>query len=127
MVIVSLWKSEKKCLVCVVLEAADFETALAATGFGKFNLILLLIAFPAALAPVFESTTMSYVFPAAQCDLDLSLQNKGTLNAITYLGNKNIWNAFCVLKLRFFKFLQEWLLAVCFGDFLRTLSAVRKF
>lgn len=65
---------------------ADFETALAATGFGKFNFILLIIAIPAALAPMFESTTMSFVFPAAQCDLDLTLQNKGTLNAVTYLG-----------------------------------------
>lgn len=65
---------------------ADFETALLATGFGRFNYILLLISVPAALAPMFETTTMSLVFPAAQCDLDLSLQNKGTLNAITYLG-----------------------------------------
>lgn len=69
-------------------DEADFETALAATGFGKFNLILLIIAFPAALAPMFESTSMSFVFPAAQCDLDLTLQNKGTLNAITYLGGQ---------------------------------------
>lgn len=29
---------------------------------------------------------MSYVFPAAQCDLDLSLQDKGLLNAATYIG-----------------------------------------
>lgn len=29
---------------------------------------------------------MSYVFPAAQCDLDLSLQDKGMLNAATYIG-----------------------------------------
>ncbi|KAL3279270.1 hypothetical protein HHI36_016780 [Cryptolaemus montrouzieri] len=35
---------------------------------------------------VIETTTMSYVFPAAQCDLDLSLGDKGMLNAITYGG-----------------------------------------
>ncbi|KAL3279279.1 hypothetical protein HHI36_016787, partial [Cryptolaemus montrouzieri] len=29
---------------------------------------------------------MSYVFPAAQCDLDLNLGDKGLLNAITYVG-----------------------------------------
>lgn len=68
------------------VETADFETAIKATGFGKYNGMLLLISIPAALAPMFETTTMSLVFPAAQCDLDLSLQNKGTLNAITYLG-----------------------------------------
>lgn len=30
---------------------------------------------------------MAYVFPAAQCDLDLSLEDKGLLNAITYSGD----------------------------------------
>ncbi|RZC39043.1 Sugar tr and/or MFS 1 domain containing protein, partial [Asbolus verrucosus] len=65
---------------------ADFETAISATGFGKYNLFLILIAVPAGWSSIFETTTMSYVFPAAQCDLDLSLDDKGLLNAITYLG-----------------------------------------
>lgn len=29
---------------------------------------------------------MSYVFPAAQCDLELTLANKGLLNAVIYAG-----------------------------------------
>lgn len=66
--------------------AADFETAIVATGFGRFNYALLLLSIPAALSPMFETTTMSLVFPAAQYDLNLSLGNKGVLNAITYLG-----------------------------------------
>jgi VNT family MFS transporter (synaptic vesicle glycoprotein 2) len=65
---------------------ADFETAISATGFGKYNLLLILVAIPSGWSPVFETTTMSYVFPAAQCDLTLSLEDKGHLNAITYAG-----------------------------------------
>ncbi|XP_068910936.1 synaptic vesicle glycoprotein 2B-like isoform X2 [Tenebrio molitor] len=67
-------------------EPADFETAISATKFGKYNLLLILIAIPAGWSSIFETTTMSYVFPAAQCDLDLSLDDKGLLNAVTYLG-----------------------------------------
>jgi hypothetical protein len=69
-----------------ISEPADFETAISATKFGKYNLLLILIAIPAGWSSIFETTTMSYVFPAAQCDLDLSLDDKGLLNAVTYLG-----------------------------------------
>ncbi|XP_058059675.1 uncharacterized protein LOC131210441 [Anopheles bellator] len=65
---------------------ADFETAIAATGYGRFNCILLLIAMPCCMTTVFETTTMSYVLPSAECDLNLSLADKGMLNAITYGG-----------------------------------------
>ncbi|XP_049535311.1 uncharacterized protein LOC125950949 isoform X1 [Anopheles darlingi] len=65
---------------------ADFETAIAATGYGRFNYILLLIAMPCCMTTVFETTTMSYVLPSAECDLNLSLADKGMLNAITYTG-----------------------------------------
>lgn len=65
---------------------ADFETAISETGFGKFNFILLLVAIPSGWAALLESISMSYVFPAAQCDLKLTLENKGMLNAVTYIG-----------------------------------------
>lgn len=65
---------------------ADFETAIAATGYGRFNYILLLVAMPCCMTTVFETTTMSYVLPSAECDLNLSLADKGMLNAITYTG-----------------------------------------
>ncbi|XP_050083648.1 uncharacterized protein LOC126570149 isoform X2 [Anopheles aquasalis] len=65
---------------------ADFERAIAATGYGRFNYILLLIAMPCCMTTVFETTTMSYVLPSAECDLNLSLADKGMLNAITYTG-----------------------------------------
>lgn len=67
-------------------KAADFETAIAATGYGKFNYLLLLIAAPCCFTSVFETTTMSIILPSAECDLNLSLVDKGILNAITYGG-----------------------------------------
>lgn len=71
-------------------EPADFEKAISATGFGKFNYLLYLISITAGWSSIFETTTMSYVFPAAQCDLELTLSNKGQLNAVTYLGKMKI-------------------------------------
>lgn len=65
---------------------ADFETAIAVTGYGKFNYLILLIAMPCCMSTVFETTTMSYVLPSAECDLHLTLVDKGTLNAVTYGG-----------------------------------------
>ncbi|XP_044762313.1 synaptic vesicle glycoprotein 2B-like isoform X2 [Coccinella septempunctata] len=65
---------------------ADFETAVSATSFGKFNWFLICVAIPVSWANLFETTTMSYVFPAAQCDLNLTLEDKGMLNAAVYCG-----------------------------------------
>ncbi|XP_030567036.1 synaptic vesicle glycoprotein 2C [Drosophila novamexicana] len=67
-------------------QPADFETAIDAAGFGMFNILLLLVAVPAAMGTVYETSTMSYILPSAECDLHLSLIDKGVLNAITYAG-----------------------------------------
>ncbi|XP_018562409.1 synaptic vesicle glycoprotein 2B-like [Anoplophora glabripennis] len=67
-------------------EGSTFENAVTLTGFGKFNVILILVIIPGIWAPIFETTTMSYSFAAAHCDLKLSLEDKGYLNSITYLG-----------------------------------------
>lgn len=72
-------------------DKADFETAIEATKFGKFNILLLLVALPAGWTAVFDTAVMSYVFPAAQCDLALTLLDKGTLNAIIYGGKKKCY------------------------------------
>lgn len=66
--------------------AADFETAIDSAGFGMFNMLLLISAVPAAMGTVYETSTMSYILPSAECDLQLSLLDKGILNAITYAG-----------------------------------------
>ncbi|XP_044761384.1 synaptic vesicle glycoprotein 2B-like [Coccinella septempunctata] len=67
-------------------ENADFETAISATGFGKFNVFLLFATLPTCWASIFQLTTISYVFPNAQCDLSLSLEDKGLLSAVTFAG-----------------------------------------
>ncbi|KRT78777.1 membrane transporter, partial [Oryctes borbonicus] len=68
------------------LTDANFEAAISATSFGKFNFLLLALSVPCCWASMMDTSSMSYVVPAAHCDLDLSLQQRGMLNAITYLG-----------------------------------------
>ncbi|XP_068081564.1 synaptic vesicle glycoprotein 2A isoform X2 [Anabrus simplex] len=70
-----------------VSEAADFETAVSHTGYGRFNILLLSAAFLGIIGNLFGSTALSYVLPAAQCDLNLTNFDKGTLNAMIYAGS----------------------------------------
>ncbi|XP_072399916.1 synaptic vesicle glycoprotein 2C-like [Diabrotica undecimpunctata] len=67
-------------------EPATFEQAVRKTGFGKFNITLMALTFFGICSPMFETTNMSYIFASAQCDLDLSLQDKGYLNSMVYAG-----------------------------------------
>ncbi|KAI8129156.1 Synaptic vesicle glycoprotein 2A, partial [Lucilia cuprina] len=67
-------------------EPANFDKAIETAGFGFFNLLLLVVAITAILANVFSTTTMAYILPIAECDLKLTLINKGTLNSATYAG-----------------------------------------
>ncbi|GBP59831.1 Synaptic vesicle glycoprotein 2C [Eumeta japonica] len=67
-------------------EAADFEAAISATGYGKFNILLMLSAFPAFWSSVSVTSSVSYIFTRAKCDMQLSLLNMGTITAITYGG-----------------------------------------
>jgi hypothetical protein len=48
--------------------------------------MLNLVAIPAAWSIVFDTTTMSYILPSAECDLHLSNLDKGILNAMVYGG-----------------------------------------
>lgn len=60
---------------------------------GKFHLLVYAISITSGWSSMFETTTMSYVFPAAECDLSLNLEDKGLLNAVTYIGkSKNTMN-----------------------------------
>ncbi|CAG9860342.1 unnamed protein product [Phyllotreta striolata] len=65
---------------------ATFEDAITATGFGKYNFLLLFcIIFPCAIQ-IAETTGISYILPIAECDLNLSLEDKGILNGVTFAG-----------------------------------------
>ncbi|XP_012261674.3 synaptic vesicle glycoprotein 2B-like isoform X2 [Athalia rosae] len=68
------------------IQGADFETAVAATGYGKFNYLLLLGFFLPCWASIFDVSNMSMILPSAECDLGLSMFQKGVLNASTYAG-----------------------------------------
>ncbi|XP_077289381.1 uncharacterized protein LOC143913451 [Arctopsyche grandis] len=65
---------------------ATFEEALAFTKFGKFNILLMAFAIPASIASIYDTTTMSYVITSAECDLKLSMMQKGSLNAMAHMG-----------------------------------------
>ncbi|XP_049962070.1 synaptic vesicle glycoprotein 2A-like [Schistocerca serialis cubense] len=70
----------------VIDEPVDFETAIAQTGFGRFNYMLMAAGFFSTIVCLIDTTTMSYILPLAQCDLGLTDLSKGALNAITYAG-----------------------------------------
>lgn len=67
-------------------QPGNFEDAIKATGFGKFNVALLCVIIPGAFAQIVEQTSLAYVIPIAQCDLNLSLEQKGVLVSMSYTG-----------------------------------------
>lgn len=69
-----------------VQKEADFEEAVAATGYGKFHYLLYLAVIPASWASGFDTSTTSMIIPAAECDLNLTLFQKGIVNAVVYGG-----------------------------------------
>jgi MFS transporter, VNT family, synaptic vesicle glycoprotein 2 len=70
------------------------EDALAKTGFGKFNYALIVLT-GAILGCVFlETVSINFILPVAQCDLNLTTQNKGILSAIGFVGiivSSHLW------------------------------------
>jgi len=60
------------------------------SGYGKFNYMLNLVAIPAVWSIAFDTATISYILPSAECDLNLSNLDKGILNAMVY-GGKEIF------------------------------------
>ncbi|XP_024883775.1 synaptic vesicle glycoprotein 2B-like isoform X1 [Temnothorax curvispinosus] len=65
---------------------ADFERAIVSAGYGKFNYLLLLAVLPASFSSIFSSSAMSYVLPSAECDLQLTMFDKGLLNSMAFVG-----------------------------------------
>ncbi|XP_043489592.1 synaptic vesicle glycoprotein 2B-like [Polistes fuscatus] len=65
---------------------ADFERAICLSGYGKFNYLLLLAVLPASFASIFSSSSTAYVLPSAECDLELTMIDKGLLNSMSFAG-----------------------------------------
>lgn len=70
----------------IVVPPSTFEDAINAAGFGKFNIGLLCLIILGAFAQVTEKSGLSYIIPIAECDLALTLEDKGVLVSSTYIG-----------------------------------------
>ncbi|XP_072398238.1 uncharacterized protein [Diabrotica undecimpunctata] len=70
----------------MVPEDKTFEEAVTLTGFGKFNLFVLLATGGSLMCVIVETMSAMFITPAAQCDLNLSLGDKGLLYAISFFG-----------------------------------------
>ncbi|XP_015108435.1 synaptic vesicle glycoprotein 2C [Diachasma alloeum] len=65
---------------------ADFEHAITVTGFGKFHYMLLMICGLIYMDTAIGVTIISFVLPAAQCDLQMDSTTKGWLSASPMFG-----------------------------------------
>ncbi|XP_045767274.1 synaptic vesicle glycoprotein 2A-like isoform X1 [Maniola jurtina] len=63
-----------------------FEDAFEITGHGKFNHLVLLTCGLIMLNVSMESVGMSYVITAAECELKLTSEHKGLVNAAAFIG-----------------------------------------
>lgn len=70
------------------------DDALAKTGFGKFNYLLIFLC-GAILGCVFlETVGINFILPVAQCDLELENLDKAILSAIGFVGmivSSHLW------------------------------------
>ncbi|XP_049310054.1 synaptic vesicle glycoprotein 2B [Bactrocera dorsalis] len=74
--------------------AEYFENALEATTFGKFNYLLILISGLILANVLLETLGISFVLPVSQCDLNLTIQQRGILSAIGFAGiisSSHLW------------------------------------
>ncbi|XP_036319629.1 putative transporter SVOPL [Rhagoletis pomonella] len=75
-------------------DAYTFSDSLALTSFGKFNYFLICISGMVLATVLLETAGMGFILPIAQCDLQLSNQDKGVLSAIGFLGiisSSHLW------------------------------------
>ncbi|KAL7045032.1 hypothetical protein ACKWTF_002134 [Chironomus riparius] len=71
-------KKSKRILSC--------EDAIAEIGFGKVQILVLFAAFLILANTLAETMGISFVIPAAVCDLNLTTSDKGLLSGMTFLG-----------------------------------------
>lgn len=72
--------------VHTIESSETLDNSLSIIGFGKFNYIVITLT-GIALACVFlETVTINVILPLAQCDLDLSTQDKSMLSSIGFVG-----------------------------------------
>ncbi|KAG8231558.1 hypothetical protein J437_LFUL011736 [Ladona fulva] len=66
---------------------ADYETALRHAGQGKFQYLLMAAVGLYYIACGFQTLSISYLLPSAECDLQLTTHEKGYLNSSPFIGS----------------------------------------
>jgi MFS transporter, VNT family, synaptic vesicle glycoprotein 2 len=67
-------------------KSLEFEEALQKCGFGRFNLIFMVVAGSLMGCGFIELTSVNFILPVAECDLNMSTSDKGVLSSIGYIG-----------------------------------------
>ncbi|CAC5403906.1 SV2 [Mytilus coruscus] len=67
-------------------DAVPYEEALKQTGYGRFHYKVLALCGWAVSSDAIEVLSVSFLLPAASCDLDIGSTDKGWLNAIVFIG-----------------------------------------
>ncbi|XP_045449196.1 organic cation/carnitine transporter 7-like [Melitaea cinxia] len=68
------------------LSLVSLDEAMLITGFGVYNIVQMLLSGFILMGVIMQSMVMGYVLPAAQCDLDLSLTQRGWISAIPFIA-----------------------------------------
>ncbi|XP_026759665.2 synaptic vesicle glycoprotein 2C-like [Galleria mellonella] len=68
------------------IPAATLDEAMTLAGLGIYNILHMLLCGVILLGVIMQSLALGYVMPAAQCDLQLTLQQRGWLAAIPFLA-----------------------------------------
>ena len=64
----------------------DYDSALSAAGFGRFQYWLVLTIGWANAADAVELLSVSSLLPAAECDLQMTPEQKGYLTSSSFVG-----------------------------------------
>lgn len=64
----------------------SLEEAIIKTGFGKFNIFLILICGLVLSCGFLETSSIGLILPIAQCELNLTNFDKGLIGSIGYVG-----------------------------------------
>jgi VNT family MFS transporter (synaptic vesicle glycoprotein 2) len=64
----------------------NFDEALERLGFGKFNYIVTILSGIIVLTSSIEINGISFIFPVAECDLQLTTHDKSLLSIVSSTG-----------------------------------------
>ncbi|CAK1579002.1 unnamed protein product [Parnassius mnemosyne] len=65
---------------------ATLDEAMMLTGFGAYNIYHMLLSGIILMGVILQNLGLGYVLPAAQCDLELTMQQRGWLAALPFLA-----------------------------------------